>query len=70
MKTTTFICELEDDIQFYIYKRIELYLTIIGTNKKELADKVNEAMCGRLCDIEDAVNLTALNKKFNLGLAI
>lgn len=60
MKSTIFICQLPSDVQLAISVKIRDYLyEEFGTtiSAEEMDRRVDDAMSGRLCDVEDAVPL-------------
>ena len=57
MKTTTFICQLQQSTQEKIKKDIINFLISEGYDKEKQQEIVNNAMDGRLTDLEDNINI-------------
>lgn len=55
---TTYICQLPQQTQDTIKKDIETYLISEGLNGQELQDAVQDALNGRLADIEGTIDIS------------
>lgn len=70
MKTTIFVAQLPSEAQEYIKKTIYNTLLFDGYRGKALNSIVGNAMCERLCNLSDVVDLETLNNKYNLALEL
>lgn len=57
MSTTIFICQLPTEKQKAIEKAIKDFLYIYGYRGKELQEVSENAMCSRLCDLSENINI-------------
>lgn len=57
MSTTIFICQLPEDKQKQIEKSITNFLKLYGYNKQEIQEISENAMCSRLCDLSENINI-------------
>lgn len=55
---TIYICQLPQQTQDTIKKDIETYLISEGLNGQELQDAVQDALNGRLADIEGTIDIS------------
>lgn len=57
MSTTIFICQLPEDKQKTIEKAVMEFLYIYGYRGQELQEVSENAMCSRLCDLSENINI-------------
>ena len=55
---TIYVCQLPQQTQDTIKKDIETYLISEGLNGQELQDAVQDALNGRLADIEGTIDIS------------
>ena len=60
ISNTTHICRLTDKQQEIVKSKIVEFLKSEGYSESEMTDIVKNAMDGRLCDLEDNLNVNAL----------
>ena len=70
MKTTIFVTQLPEEAQKDIKKTVYNTLLFDGYREKALDSIVGNAMCERLCNLSDVVDIEALNNKYNLALEL
>lgn len=66
LKTTTFICELSKKEQIIIKNELLSFLESEGYEDSEVEEILNNAMDGRITDLEDNLNVTELLNKIEL----
>ena len=62
ISTKTFICQLSKPAQRKIKKRVYNFLYNYGYRGEALRNAVNNAMCGRLCDLSENININDIIK--------
>lgn len=62
MSTSIFICQLPQDKQKQIEKSITNFLKLYGYNKQEIQEISENAMCSRLCDLSENININDIIK--------
>lgn len=60
MNTTTFICQLDSNTKDEVEKRIKNFLSEEGYEGEEAEEILENAMNGRLCDLEDCIKISDL----------
>lgn len=70
MKTTIFVTQLPKEAQEDIKKTVYNTLLFDGYRGKALRLIVGNAMCERLCNLSDVVDIEALNNKYDLALEL
>ena len=70
MNTTIFVTQLPKEAQEDIKKTVYNTLLFDGYRGKALDSIVGNAMCERLCNLSDVVDLEALSNKYNLALEL
>ena len=70
MNTTIFVTQLPKPAQEDIKKTVYNTLLFDGYRGKALDSIVGNAMCERLCNLSDVVDIEALNNKYNLALEL
>jgi hypothetical protein len=70
MKTTIFVIQLPKEVQEEIRKMVWNALWDNGYRGDELESLVDNAMCERLCNLSDVVDLKILSNKYNLALEL
>ena len=70
MKTTIFVSQLPKPVQEDIKKTVYNTLLFDGYRGKALDSIVGNAMCERLCNLSEIVNIEELNNKYNLALEL
>ena len=70
MKATIFVAQLPKEAQEDIKKTVYNTLLFDGYRGKALDSIVSNAMCERLCNLSDVVDIEALNNKYNLALEL
>ena len=70
MSTTIFVVQLSKKVQEEIRKMVWKALWDDGYRGDELENLVNNAVCDRLCNLSEIVNIEELNNKYNLSLEL
>jgi hypothetical protein len=70
MSTTIFVIQLPKEVQEEIRKMVWNALWDNGYRGDELESLVDNAMCDRLCNLSDVVDLKILSNKYNLALEL
>ena len=70
MSTTIFVVQLPRDVQEEIRKMVWNALWDDGYRGDELESLVDNAVCDRLCNLSEIVNIEELNNKYNLSLEL
>ena len=70
MNTTIFVSQLPKLAQEDIKKTVYNALLLDGYHGKALDSIVGNAMCERLCNLSDVVDIEALNNKYHLALEL
>jgi hypothetical protein len=70
MSTTIFVIQLPKEVQEEIRKMVWNALWDNGYRGDELESLVDNAMCERLCNLSDVVDLKILSNKYNLALEL
>lgn len=70
MKTTIFVTQLPKEVQEEIRKMVWNALWDNGYRGDELESLVDNAVCDRLCNLSDVVDLKILSNKYNLALEL
>ena len=70
MNTTIFVAQLPKEVQEDIKKTVYNTLLFDGYRGKALNLIVGNAMCERLCNLSDVVDLETLNNKYDLALEL
>ena len=70
MKTTIFVSQLPKEAQEDIKNTVYNTLLFDGYRGKALSLIVSNAMCERLCNLSDIVDLETLSNKYNLALEL
>ena len=70
MSTTIFVIQLPREIQEEIRKMVWDALWDDGYRGDELESLVDNAVCDRLCNLSEIVNIEELNNKYNLSLEL
>lgn len=60
MNTTIFICQLPTELKEEVKKRINAFLDEEGYEGEEAEEILENAMNGRLCDLEDCIKISDL----------
>ena len=70
MSTTIFVVQLPKEVQEEIRKIVWNALWDDGYRGDELESLVDNAVCDRLCNLSEIVNIEELNNKYNLSLEL
>jgi hypothetical protein len=70
MSTTIFVIQLPKEVQEEIRKMVWNALWDNGYRGDELESLVDNAMCERLCNLSEIVDLKILSNKYNLALEL
>ena len=70
MSTTIFVIQLPKEVQEEIRKMVWNALWDDGYRGDELEILVDNAVCDRLCNLSEIVNIEELNNKYNLSLEL
>lgn len=70
MSTTIFVIQLPKEVQEEIRKMVWNALWDNGYRGDELESLVDNAVCDRLCNLSDVVDLKILSNKYNLALEL
>lgn len=70
MSTTIFVIQLPKEVQEEIRKMVWNALWDDGYRGDELENLVDNAVCDRLCNLSEIVNIEELNNKYNLSLEL
>jgi hypothetical protein len=70
MSTTIFVIQLPKEVQEEIRKMVWNALWDNGYRGDELESLVDNAMCDRLCNLSEIVDLKILSNKYNLALEL
>ena len=70
MSTTIFVIQLPKEVQEEIRKMVWNALWDDGYRGDELESLVDNAVCDRLCNLSEVVNIEELNNKYNLSLEL
>ena len=70
MSTTVFVIQLPREVQEEIRKMVWSALWDDGYRGDELESLVDNAVCDRLCNLSEIVNIEELNNKYNLSLEL
>ena len=70
MSTTVFVVQLPKEVQEEIRKMVWDTLWDDGYRGDELESLVDNAVCDRLCNLSEIINIEELNNKYNLSLEL